>query len=206
MRVWWQKMTGGDSFVSSRGFSNLHFRAHFDFPETVSPRTRVDHSEDHPEFIAGSSPCVSLPGMSALRLDEVSSKVSHHQGRPKRIVLSLSAQGSILVLFLAFGWWGIMTLGSHSLASQTDSLGAMGEPVYVAGCPVAASTPETSSAGGGVGKKNDGGWSEEGLYHSVTSRRPGAGPSGHAYGAEAGGGALSSERTSENKPSTHSGE
>src|SRR5215212_406115 len=32
VRVWWQKMSGGDSFVSSRGFSNLHFRAHFDFP------------------------------------------------------------------------------------------------------------------------------------------------------------------------------
>ena len=188
------------------GASRISISGPISIFQTVSPRTRVDHSEDHPEFIAGSSPCVSLPGMSAPRLDEVSSKVSHHQGRPKRIVLSLSAQGSILVLFLAFGWWGIMTLGSHSLTSQTDSLRAMGESVYVAGCPVAASTPETSSAGGGVGKKKDGGWSEEDLYHSVTSRRPGAGPSGHAYGAEARGGALSSERTSENNPSTHSGE
>ena len=171
-------------------------------PSTHSGGSFRRSSRVHPEFIAGSSPCVSLPGMSAPRLEEVSSKVSHHQGRPKRIVLSLSAQGSISVLFLAFGWWGIRTLGSHSLASQTDSLREMGEPVYVAGCPVAASTPETSSAGGGVGKKNDGGCSEEGLYHSVTSRRPGAGPSGHAYGAEARGGAFSSERISENKPST----
>ena len=35
VRVWWQKMSGGDSFVSSRGFSNLHFRAHFDFPDSL---------------------------------------------------------------------------------------------------------------------------------------------------------------------------
>src|SRR5215213_1381278 len=35
VRVWWQKMTSGDSFVSSRGFSILHFRAHFDFPDSL---------------------------------------------------------------------------------------------------------------------------------------------------------------------------
>src|SRR5215218_3387465 len=39
VRVWWQKMSGGDSFVSSRAFSNLHFRAHFDFPDSLSRET-----------------------------------------------------------------------------------------------------------------------------------------------------------------------
>ena len=109
--------------------------------------------------------------MSSARLHYASpQEASDHQGRRKRIVFSLLAQGSVVVLLMAFGWWGITTLGS-------DSLGAMRGHVYVAGCPL-SNTLENSPRGGV-------GCSKEGASHPITSRQPGAGlASKHAHGAE----------------------
>ena len=98
-------------------------------------------------------------------------QVGDRQGQRKRIVLSLLAQGSVVLLLMAFGWWGIRTLGS-------DSLRGMRGPIYVAGCPL-SNTLESGPRGGG-------GCSREGASHPrVTSRQPGAGlASEHAHGGE----------------------
>jgi hypothetical protein len=55
------------------------------------------------------------------------------------------------MLVVALGWWGLVNLGSHTLGSQSDSLEAMEEPIYVAGCPV-VDTLEKCSAQGDMGK------------------------------------------------------
>jgi hypothetical protein len=108
--------------------------------------------------------------VSSARLDYASPQANDHQGQRKRIVFSLLAQGWVVVLLLAFGWWGITTLGS-------DSLRAMRAPIYVAGCPL--SNALEKSQRGGVG------CSREGASHPITSRQPGAGlASEHAHGAE----------------------
>jgi hypothetical protein len=139
---------------------------------TPLPRTPVNKPPVEPVlrwFIQDSSLRVPLPGVSSARLDYASPKASDHQGRRKRIVFSLLAQGSVVVLLMAFGWWGITTLGS-------DSLRAMRGPIYVAGCPL-SNTLENSPRGGGC--------SQEGASHPITSRQPGAGlASEHAHGAE----------------------
>src|SRR5215212_4552617 len=108
--------------------------------------------------------------MSSARLHYASPQASDHQGRPKRIVFGLLAQGFVVVLLMAFGWWGITTLGS-------DSLREMRGPIYVAGCPL-SNTLEKSQRGGV-------GCSREGASHPITSRQPGARlASKHAHGAE----------------------
>jgi hypothetical protein len=89
-------------------------------------------------------------------------------------------QGSVVVLVMALGGWGMWNLGSDSLASQSDSLTARPDPIYVAGCPV-PDPLEKDSARGGVGE--DRGCSEEGSSHPIISRRPGGGLEGHAHGA-----------------------
>jgi hypothetical protein len=94
------------------------------------------------------------------------------------IVVRLFAQGSVVVLVLAFGWFGMANLGSSTLASQSDS---QRYPIYVAGCPV-GDPLEKSSAGGGVDK--GGGCSKEGSSHPITSRRPGGGVGELGRGAE----------------------
>ena len=120
-------------------------------------------------FIQDSSLRVPLPGVSSARHDYPSPQASDHQGRPKRIAFGLLAQGSVVVLLMAFGWWGITTLGS-------DSLRELRGPVYVAGCPL-SNTLENSPRGGGC--------SREGASHPITSRQPGGGlASEHAHGAE----------------------
>jgi hypothetical protein len=107
--------------------------------------------------------------MSSAPLDYASPRPSYRQGHRKRIVFSLLAQGSVVVLLMAFGWWGITTLGS-------DSLLTMRGPIYVAGCPL-NDTQEKGSAGGGC--------SREGASHPITTRKPGAGlASERARGAE----------------------
>ena len=110
--------------------------------------------------------------MSSARLDYASpQEASDRQGQRKRIVFSLLAQGSVVVLLMAFGWWGVTTLGS-------DSLRAMREPIYVAGCPLSNTLESGPRRGGG------GCW-REGASHPITSRRPGAGlASEHAHGGE----------------------
>jgi hypothetical protein len=92
--------------------------------------------------------------------------------RPRRIVVRLVAEGSVVVALLASGWWGMSILGAHALASESSAPA----PVYVAGCPV-GDMPQKGSAGGGCSK--------EGVAHPITSRQPGAGlASEHAHGTE----------------------
>jgi hypothetical protein len=84
--------------------------------------------------------------------------------RRVKIVVRLLAEGLVVVLLMALGWWGMTTLGS-------DSLQPMSEPIYVAGCPL-ADTLQKRSAGGGCSK--------EGASHPISSRQPGVGPTKHA--------------------------
>jgi len=108
--------------------------------------------------------------VSPTQLDNPSLKASRHERQRKRIVLSLLAQGAVAVLLMAFGWWGLRTLGSESLPATR-------EPIYdVAECPL-SDRLEKGSAGGGCSK--------EGASHPITSRQPGAGlGSKHGHGAE----------------------
>jgi hypothetical protein len=137
-----------------------------------------------------SSPCVPLVGVSSTPLDNASLQEASYlkERRGVNIVVRLLAESLVVVLLMAFGWWGMMTLGSYSVQ-------AMRYPLYVAGCPLADTTLEKGSAGGGCSK--------EGASHPITSRQPGAGRSEHADGAERTRGARVSPRTSEKSPSTH---
>jgi hypothetical protein len=136
-----------------------------------------------------SSPSVSLLGVSSTHLENASLKeASYLKERRVNIVVRLLAESLVVVLLMAFGWWGMMTLGSYSVQ-------AMRYPLYVAGCPLADTTLEKGSAVGGCSK--------EGVSHPITSRQPGAGRSEHADGAERTRGARVSPRTSEKSPSTH---
>ena len=119
--------------------------------------------------------------MSATRLNNASFQASPNNQQRLPIVLRLLAQGSVVVLVVAFGWWGIWNVGSDTLGSQSDSLTAEQDPIYVAGCPVPAPL-EKSSARGGVGEGR--GCSHEGSTHPITSRQPGVGLGGQAHGAE----------------------
>jgi hypothetical protein len=142
-------------------------------------------------FIAHSSPCVCLLGVSATRLENASLEASYLKERRANIVVRLLAESLVVVLLMALGWWGMTTLGS-------DSLQEMREPIYVAGCPLADTTPEKRSAGGGCSK--------EGASHPITSRQPGGGLVEHAHEAERHRGGKVPPRTSQNSTSTHSGE
>jgi len=108
--------------------------------------------------------------VSATPLDNASLQeaISLKERRVK-IVVRLLAESLVVVLLMAFGLWGMTTLGS-------DSLQPMRDPIYVAGCPL-ADTLQKRSAGGGCSK--------EGVAHPITSRQPGAGlASEHAHGTE----------------------
>jgi hypothetical protein len=120
-------------------------------------------------FIRDSSPCVPLVGVNSTRLDNASLKASYFKERRVNIVVRLLAESLVVVVLMAFGWWGVTTLGS-------DSLQAMREPIYVAGCPLADTTLEKGSVGGGCSK--------EGVSHPITTRQPGGGLVEHAHGAE----------------------
>ena|SRR5215216_697626 len=52
---------------------------------------------------------------------------------PLICVVRLLAQGSVVVLVIAFGWWGMWKVGSDTLSSQRDSLTAERSPIYVVG-------------------------------------------------------------------------
>jgi hypothetical protein len=143
-------------------------------------------------FIADSSPCVPLLGVSATRLDNASfQEASYLKERRVNIVVRLLTESLVVVLLMALGWWAMTTLGS-------DSLQPMSDPIYVAGCPLSDTTLEKRSAGGGC--------SQEGASHPITTRQPGAGLSEHAHGAERQRGGKAPPRSSENSYSTHSGE
>jgi hypothetical protein len=109
-------------------------------------------------------------GVSSTQLDNGYYQASHHNQRRLHLVLRLLVQGSVVVVVMTLGGWGMWNLGSDSLASQSDSLTAQPDPIYVAGCPV-PDPLEKSSTRGGVGKGR--GCTEEGSYHPITSRRPG---------------------------------
>ena len=123
----------------------------------------------HSLFIASCSPVLH---MDHERAHGASFLASPHQGhRPRRIVLQLVAEVSVVVALLASGWWGMSILGAHAYASESAPV-----PVYVAGCPV-GDTPKKGSEGEGC--------SIEGASHPISSRQPGAGLGGeHAHGAE----------------------
>jgi hypothetical protein len=126
--------------------------------------------------------------MSTTRLNNGSFQANHNNQQRLPIVFRLLAEGSVLLVVMASGWWGITTLGS-------DSLQQMRYPIYVAGCPLADTTLEKGSAGGGCSK--------EGVSHPITSRQPGAGPSEHAHGAERQREDKAPPQISENSPSRH---
>jgi hypothetical protein len=133
-------------------------------------------------FIADSSPYVPLLGVSDTHLENGYYQASYHQHSRLGVVLRLVAQGFVLVAVLASGWWGMRTLGSHALASESSEPPAlMADPVYVAGCPV-GDRPENGSVRGEVVHRKGWGCSEEGGTHPISTRKPGAGGVGeHAH-------------------------
>ena len=154
-------------------------------------------------FIADSSPRGSLVGMSATQLENASFQVTNHKEHRKHVVVRLLAEGSVVVALIAIGWLGMWNVGSDTLSSQSDSLTAAREPIYVGGCPVPAPL-QKSSTRGGVGESR--GCSHEGATHPITSRQPGVGLGGQAQGAERQAGDRVPPQTSQNSTSTHSGE
>jgi hypothetical protein len=123
-------------------------------------------------------------GVSATPLDNASlQEASYLKERRVNIVVRLLAESLVVVLLMAFGWWGMTTLGS-------DSLQAMSDPIYVAGCPLADTTLEQRSV--------DGSCSREGVSHPITSRQPGGGLVEHAHGGERQREGKAPPRTSEN--------
>jgi hypothetical protein len=97
----------------------------------------------------------------------------------------------------------MVSLGSDTLSSQSDSLTAERSTIYVAGCLV-PDPLEKSSTRGSVGEGR--GCTEEGSSHLITSRQPGVGLVEDAHGAERQREDKVPPRTSENDPSSHSGE
>ena len=94
--------------------------------------------------------------MSSTQLENASlQEASYLKERRVKIVLRLLAGSLVVVVLMGFGWWGMITLGR-------DSLQPMSEPIYVAGCPLADTTLEKGSVGGGCSK--------EGVSHPITSR------------------------------------
>jgi hypothetical protein len=114
--------------------------------------------------------------MSSTHLDNSSFQATNHKEHRNHIALKLLAEGSVVVLAMALGWWGMWNLGSYTLLSQTQP-----EPIYVAGCPM-PDPLEKDSARGGFGKGR--GCSKEGASHPITSRRPGVGLGGRGHRAE----------------------
>jgi hypothetical protein len=91
--------------------------------ETFLPRTRVNKAPVEPvirSFIRNSSPCVSLLGVSSTQLDNSSFQATNHNEHRNHIALKLLAEGSVVVLIIILGWWGMWNLGSHTLVSQTQ--------------------------------------------------------------------------------------
>jgi hypothetical protein len=158
------------------------------------PRTRMNRLQSgaHLRIIAHSLLCVPLVGVSATRLDNASlQEAIYLKERRVNIVVRLLAESLVVVLLMAFGWWGMTTLGS-------DSLQAMRDPLYVARCPLTDTTLEKGSVGGSCSK--------EGVSHPITSRQPGVRLGEHGHGAERHHDDRVPPRTSENSPSSHFGE
>jgi hypothetical protein len=143
--------------------------------------------------------------MSSTHLDDSRFQATNHNQHRYHIALKLLAEGSVVVLIMALGWWGMANLGSYTLLSQTQP-----DPIYVAGCPVSEPLQKSPTRRGGVGQGR--GCSKEGSTHPISSRQPGvrlgehAGLVEHAHGAERQMDDRVHPRTSENSPSTHSAE
>jgi hypothetical protein len=108
-------------------------------------------------------------------------QASHHKEHRNHIVVRLLAEGLVVVVVMGVGWWGMASLGSSTLAAESDYLAAQRDPIYVAGCPV-PDLLEKSSARGGVGEGM--GCSYEGSTHPITSRQSGGGLGERAHGAD----------------------
>ena len=142
-------------------------------------------------------------GMSATQLENASFQVTNHKEHRKHVVVRLLAEGSVVVALIAIGWLGMWHVGSDTLSSQSDSLTAQQETIYVGGCPV-PDPLQKSSTRGGVGESR--GCSQAGATHPITSRQPGARLGGRAHGAERQTDDRVPPRTSENSTSRHSAE
>ena len=143
--------------------------------------------------------------MSSTQLENSSLQPTNHKEHRNHIALKLLAEGSVVVLIMALGWWGMWNLGSYTIVSQTQP-----EPIYVAGCPVSEPLQKSPTRQRGVGQGR--GCSQEGSTHPISSRQPGVRPVEHAGLVEHGHGAERHRddrvppRTSENSTSNHSGE
>jgi hypothetical protein len=140
--------------------------------------------------------------VSSTQLDNSRFQAPHRKEHRNHIVVRLLAEGSVVVVLMAIGWWGMANVGSSTLASQSDSLTAERSTIYVAGCPVPAPLKKSSTRGG-VGEGR--GCSQEGSSHPITSRQPGVGLGGRGHGAERQKEDRVPPRTSENS-SKHLGE
>jgi hypothetical protein len=193
-----------EAILTLLGGRSMHDPAN-EFRRIPLPRTPVNKrliEQGIRRFITDSLPCVPLLGVSSTHFENTSFQPTHHNQQRKHVVLRLLAEGSVVVVVLALGGWGMWNLGSYTLVSQSDSLTAERDPIYVGGCPVPAPL-EKSSARGGVGEGR--GCSKEGSTHPITSRQPGVGLSGQAHGAERQRDGSVPPRTSQNSSSTHSG-
>jgi hypothetical protein len=142
--------------------------------------------------------------MNSAHLDNSRLQAPHHNQQRLPIIVRLSAQGLVVVLVLALGWWGMANLGSSTLALHSQPLTAPQESIYVAGCPVPDPLQKSSRLGGVEEGK---GCSEEDLSHLInTSRRPGGGLEGHVLPTQRQTEDKLSSPTSEKKSSSHSGE
>jgi hypothetical protein len=123
--------------------------------------------------------------MSASRLNNSGFQANHNEQQRLPIVFRLLAQGSVMMVVMAFGWWGMWNGGSSALSSQSDSLTAHQEPIYVAGCPVPDPLQESSRREGV--EEGKGGCSEEDLSDLInTTRRPRGGLEEHALPTHSG--------------------
>ena len=142
--------------------------------------------------------------MSPTHLENSSFQATNHNHHRNHIALKLLAEGSVMVLLMALGWWGMWNLGSYTLLSQTQP-----DPIYVAGCPVSEPLQKNPTRGG-VGQGR--GCSMEGSTHPISSRQPGvrvvehAGLVEHAHGAERHHDDRVPPRSSQNNPSPTLGE
>jgi hypothetical protein len=97
------------------------------------------------DFITDSSPYASLLVMPSIRLQNGNFQQRNH------IVARLLVQGFVLALTLGFGWWGLVALGNHTLALETNSsLSAGRYPTDVIECPVPRSPAKGSAQEAGV--------------------------------------------------------
>jgi len=88
--------------------------------------------------------------MSPTQLENSSFQATNNNEHRNHIALKLLAEGSVVVLLMALGWWGMWNLGSYTIVSQTQP-----EPIYVAGCPVAEPLQKSRRGEGVLGRAED---------------------------------------------------